>query len=123
MSRIIRVGIVLGLAVATIGVSAAVAAELQSDAFERAAASKPTVPTDAFDRAVANQSVLTDAHERGSVGTPTTTPIVEATGWTVNGADVVLAAAIAVGIALASVLLVGAVRRHPPHGQPPLAHR
>jgi len=121
MARVIRMSIVLGLVLATLGVSAAVAAEVQSDAVERAG--QPAVPTDAFERAIASQPAPTDAHERGSTVTPSPTPVVEDTGWTVSLVDVLVAAAIAVGLVAAGVLLVGAIRRLPPRGHPPLAHR
>lgn len=109
MARIIRIGIVLGLAAATLGVSTALAADVQSDAFERAAATQPAAPT--------------DAHDRGSAVTPAPTPVVEDTGWTVSATDIVLVASVAVGLVVAGVLLVGAVRRLPPRGHPSLAHR
>ncbi|HSI98522.1 MAG TPA: hypothetical protein VK926_09175 [Gaiellaceae bacterium] len=94
---------------------------MQTDAFDRALASETAVPTDASDRAQ-TAVVPTDAHERAPVDAATG-PVVEETGWTVSWTDVVLAAAIGVGVVAAGVLLVSAIRRYPPRGHPPLAHR
>lgn len=128
MRRVLRMSIVLGLAVAAFGVAIATAAGLQVDASDRAAATQPGAPTDAFERATATTTatqtvVPTDSHERAQLTQAPTAPVVEGTSWTVHWTDVVLAAAIGVGLVLATVLLVSAIRRYPPRGHPPLAHR
>jgi hypothetical protein len=72
MLRALRMSIVLGMALATLGVAAA-AAQAPSDAFERAQqANQAAVPSDAFERATTTLVVVpSDAHERGAPVTTT----------------------------------------------------
>lgn len=124
MLRALRMGIVLGMALATLGVAVA-AAQGPSDAIDRAQANQTAVPSDAFERGATTLVVVpTDAHERGTPAT--TTPAsaeVADSGWAVSWTSVALGAAIVVGVAAAGAFLVIAIRRHPPRGHPPLAHR
>lgn len=145
MSRIIRMSIVLGIVLATLGVSVAIAADVPSGAFERAVTTQQAVLTDSLDREIVPTASGTEARrvaESRAVAQATTTPVptdshervqpgdgagpivgVEDTGPLVSLTDVLLAAAIGLGVVAAGVLLAGAIRRYPPRGHyPPPAH-
>ena len=122
MRRVLRMSIVLGVLLAVFGAVGAWA-QVPTDAFERAA-TQAAVPTDAHQRGEATTVVVvpTDAHDRTIDATPALVPA-DTSVWSVSLMEVALLAAIGVGLVVAGVLLVGAVRRRPPTGHPPLAHR
>lgn len=124
MLRVLRMSIVLGVVFATFGVLAAWA-QAPSDASDRAAATQASVPTDAHDRGQTTVVVVpTDAHERAQPVSATSGETgVADSGWTVSWTNLLLGVAIGIGLVTAGALLVVALRRHPPGGHPPLAHR
>jgi len=122
MNRIIRVGIVLGVALVTLGTSVAVA-QTMPDAIDRALANEPAALADAHTRAQSVTVLPSDSHERAQPTEPTSGPVVSDPGWNVSWTNLVLAAAIAAGLTVAVILLVSTIRRFPPRGHPPLAHR
>jgi hypothetical protein len=119
----IRTSIVLGILLAAIGMASAVAAQVPSDAHERAQPVAPVV-TDSHQRA--QQPVgpaVTDAHQRSQLVATTTPVAAEEAGWDVDWTNLVLGAVIGAAIVVGGVLLAITIRRHPPRGHPPLAHR
>ncbi len=124
MLRVLRMSIVLGAVLASFGVLAAWA-QAPSDAVDRAATTQAAVPTDALDRGQSTVVVVpTDAHERAQPVSATTGETgVADSGWTVSWSNLLLGVAIGIGLVAAGALLVIALRRHPPRGHPPLAHR